>query len=54
MDDNVPDHRSTAGRRGRRADHQVTEHIVAAARSAGSGFLEAYEKTLQSLADFRP
>jgi hypothetical protein len=34
--------------------NQVTEQIVAAARSAGSGFLEAYEKALQSLADFRP
>jgi hypothetical protein len=34
--------------------NQLTEQIVAAARSAGSGFLEAYEKALQSLADFRP
>jgi hypothetical protein len=34
--------------------NQMTEQIVAAARSAGSGFLEAYEKALQSLADFRP
>ena len=34
--------------------NQVTEQIVAAARSAGSGFLEAYEKALESLAGFRP
>jgi hypothetical protein len=34
--------------------NQVTDQIVAAARSAGSGFLSGYEKALQSLADFRP